>query len=96
MINRERKPNSFVLFKNNQKQEEKHPDYSGTLTDENGKNWRIAGWVLESKNSGIKYLGGKISEFLTKQQIEERANSNGGNTANAVKPKTDDEHDLPF
>tara|TARA_R100001510_G_C7614694_1_gene177234 strand:- start:594 stop:854 length:261 start_codon:yes stop_codon:yes gene_type:complete len=63
----EQKPNSFSLFKNEQKQEEKQPDYSGTMTDASGKQFRISAWVNEAKSTGKKYLGGLISEMQPSQ-----------------------------
>ena len=85
--NRERKVNSFVLFNNEKKTNDKHPDVSGTLTDENGKNWRIAGWKLKAK-SGIEYIGGQVSEFKPMKQVKEEQVAN----ANA----SDNTDDLPF
>lgn len=41
----EQKPNSGSLFKNDKKTTDKHPDYTGTWKDENGKMWSFAAWV---------------------------------------------------
>jgi hypothetical protein len=45
----EAKPNSGSLFKNERKTSDKHPDYTGTWKDENGKEWQFAAWVKEGK-----------------------------------------------
>lgn len=82
MSNYEQKPNSFSLFKNEKKEKENQPDYSGTMTDENGKVFRISAWVNTAKSSGTKYLGGLISEMAPVQ------------TKPVTEPNTSD--DLPF
>jgi len=46
--------NSGVLFRNDRKTEEKHPDYTGTVTIMSEK-WRLAGWIKKSK-AGRSYL----------------------------------------
>lgn len=48
-----------VLFPKNKKAEN-HPDFTGTLTDLDGKEWDIALWKKRSRN-GLDYLNGKIS-----------------------------------
>ena len=60
------KKNSFVLFQN-EKKSEKAPDYRGTLTDENGKEWDIAVWERTSKK-GTPFLSGKVSEPYQKPE----------------------------
>ncbi len=53
--------NKGVLFKNQEKGEgDKKPDYTGKL-NVNGKDYRLAGWLRESK-SGTKFLSIAISE----------------------------------
>lgn len=59
--------NSFVLFLEAEKKTEKSPDYTGTLTDENGKKWRIAAWKRIS-SSGSPFLSGKVSEQMSREQ----------------------------
>ena len=56
--------NSFALFKNDKGDpvNEARPDYTGTVTLEGGKEMRMACWIRESKNSGIKFLSGRLSE----------------------------------
>jgi uncharacterized protein (DUF736 family) len=53
--------NKGVLFRDNDKPEgSKKPDYTGKLNVE-GKDFRIAGWIRESK-SGTKFLSLSLSE----------------------------------
>ena len=62
--------NSFVLFKNDKEGNEKRPDYTGTITLENGEEKRLAAWIREGK-SGQKFMSGKISEPLEKKAAVE-------------------------
>ena len=52
---------SFAMFKNEKGDNEARPDYTGTVTLEDGKEMRMAAWVREAK-SGVKYLSGRLSE----------------------------------
>jgi uncharacterized protein (DUF736 family) len=56
----EQKENSGVLFRNNKKETEKHPDYTGKCLV-NGKEMFISSWINESKN-GTKYMALKFQE----------------------------------
>jgi uncharacterized protein (DUF736 family) len=60
--------NKGVLFKNQEKGEgDKKPDYTGKL-NVNGKDYRLAGWLRESK-SGTKFLSIAISEPKPKSDV---------------------------
>jgi uncharacterized protein (DUF736 family) len=52
--------NSFVLF-SNKGTNPKAPNFTGTFTDLNGKEWEISAWNKTSKN-GNQFLSGKVSE----------------------------------
>lgn len=53
--------NKGVLFRSQDKEEgSKKPDYTGKL-NVNGKDYRLAGWIRESK-SGTKFLSLALSE----------------------------------
>ena len=56
--------NSGAVFKNDRKEQEKQPDYKGSLTV-NGSEYWISAWLNESKN-GQKYMGLKVN--LKEQQ----------------------------
>ncbi len=47
--------NRGTLYRNENKQEDKHPDYSGSL-NVGGKDYWISGWVKESKKDGKKFF----------------------------------------
>lgn len=59
--------NTFILFYETDKKTDKSPDFTGKLTDINGKEWRIAAWHRSSK-TGKEFLSGKVSEFQPKEQ----------------------------
>jgi uncharacterized protein (DUF736 family) len=46
--------NSGVLFRNDKKQSDKHPDFTGTM-DVEGREYWLSSWVNESKD-GRKYF----------------------------------------
>lgn len=56
--------NRFVLFRQQNKQSEKHPDFSGNINI-NGKDFFLDAWLNEDK-SGNKYFSGKIGNEKTK------------------------------
>lgn len=73
--------NSGVLFKNQQKDTDKHPDYTGKI-NVNGKEFRLAAWIKEGKAG--KFMSLKVSEL----------NQNG--SAKKARDFDDIPNDLPF
>ncbi len=63
------KPNTGVLFKNDRKTEDRHPDYTGSVTLEDGLDYYLDAWKNQSKG-GKNYLKIRIG----KQKVQ-------GNTA---------------
>jgi uncharacterized protein (DUF736 family) len=57
--------NTAVIFKNNKKENEKHPDYRGTINVD-GRELEISLWVKEGKAG--KFFSGKISEPYKKME----------------------------
>ena len=82
MSNYTQKPNTGVLFKNNRKEKETHPNTNGTALID-GKTYRISGWTKEK--NGEKY------QSLSFTPVD--APKTEG--APAAAPKNDDD-DLPF
>ena len=62
----EQKPNSGSLFKNDKKETDKHPEYTGTWVDASGKKYRLAAWVKEGKSG--KFFSLSASEFQNKKE----------------------------
>ena len=55
----EQKEGDISIFKNNKKEAEKHPDYTGTALI-NGKKMKVALWIKEGQKG--KFSAGKIQE----------------------------------
>jgi len=65
--------NSGVLFKSRRKNSDKHPDYTGTWTDENGTEHWLSAWINTSKRDGSKFMSLSASP-KDLQQAEENHN----------------------
>lgn len=66
----EMKDNTFALFKNHKKENDKHPDYTGEIMV-NGKKLRLSAWINETK-AGNKYMKGSISEPYNGEKTTKR------------------------
>lgn len=55
----QRKDNNGVLFKNDQKQGDNHPDYKGSAMVDGSDYW-LSAWINVSKN-GQKYMSIKLN-----------------------------------
>ena len=56
----ENNKNSGALFRNDKRETEKHPDYTGNITIE-GKEFYLSAWVNESARTGQKYFAIKAT-----------------------------------
>jgi hypothetical protein len=56
---------SGVLFKNDKKETDKHPDYTGKINVA-GKELRLAAWIRDGKKG--KFMSLKVSEFQQKTE----------------------------
>ena len=56
--------NTVVIFKNNKKEKDTHPEYRGTVNVE-GKEYEISLWVKDGKAG--KFFSGKIQEPFKKE-----------------------------
>ena len=61
---------SGILFRNDRKTSDKHPDYRGEATLE-GKPWRLAGWIKEGRDG--KFLSIAFSEPQQRQAPPQEA-----------------------
>lgn len=64
MSNYQTKENSGFIFKNDRKEKETHPGYTGTINVA-GKDWQISLWVKEGKKG--KYFSASIKEPYQKE-----------------------------
>ena len=74
------KTNTLVIFKNNKRQKDTHPEYTGKINVE-GKEYDISLWVKEGKNG--KFFSGKIQEPYNKE-------------LKSFSEKINDSNDIPF
>ena len=58
----------IIIFKNDRKKADKHPEYVGTLTDESGSESEVALWIKEGKNG--KFFAGTIQDKREKKEYQ--------------------------
>lgn len=75
--------NRGSLFKNTKKEEDRHPDYNGSINVEGTEYWLNA-WIKESKKDGTKFFS---------LSVKEKQDSPRQSSAPTRKTKDDD---LPF
>lgn len=78
--------NKGAIFKNDRKQNERQPDYNGTINVE-GKEYFISCWIKESQ-SGKKFF----STSLTAKEQPQAPQA----APQAAAPQFDNDEDLPF
>jgi hypothetical protein len=59
--------NRWVLFKQDDRPSDRHPEYTGTLNVEGTEYW-INAWVKTSKN-GVKFFSGSIKEKTARKTV---------------------------
>jgi uncharacterized protein (DUF736 family) len=64
--------NAGVLFKNDKKDTEKHPDYTGKINFD-GTDMRLAAWIKEGKNG--KFMSLKVSPLNAPSKPEAKQES---------------------
>ena len=63
-----------ALFKNKRKQKDTHPDYTGTFTDEGGREYWVSAWIKKSK-SGETFMSLSHRPKDEQQQAQGRGES---------------------
>lgn len=81
--------NRGVLFKNDRKEKETHPDYKGSYTDGKGAEFWLLAWLKKDKN-------GKTFMSLSTTAKDEVHNKGMQQARQAVAPSQELEDDLPF
>lgn len=81
------KSNTGLLFENNKKDDDKHPDMRGQVNI-NGKDYSVAAWSRKSKN-GNEYIYLSFGDFQPYEKPQDKASQK-----EADKEETTD--DLPF
>jgi hypothetical protein len=76
--------NKGSLFRNNKKEEDRHPDFNGSINVEGTEYWLNA-WIKESKKDGTKFFS---------LSVKEKQDSPRQSSALTRKSKVDE--DLPF
>lgn len=88
MSDYEQKDNSGVLFKNDKKESDRHPDYKGNIRVAGVDYW-LSSWINTSK-SGQKYMSVSV-------QPKDQAHQQGIDQAKAATaPVEDFKDDVPF
>jgi hypothetical protein len=81
--------NRGVLFKNDRKEKETHPDYKGSYTDANGSEFWLSAWLKKDKN-------GNVFMSLSTTAKDEAHNKGMQQARKAVQPSDDFSNDIPF
>lgn len=56
MTQDDRKPGTGAIFKNERKENEKHPDYRGVIISPKGEEMQVALWLKAAQTTGKKYF----------------------------------------
>lgn len=78
--------NTGVLFKNDRKEKPTHPDYKGSFTDENGKEFWVSAWVKD----------GQKGKFFSMAYTPKEDRPAQTSTIQDAKVVEDDSDELPF
>jgi hypothetical protein len=84
----EKRDNSGVLFKNDKKETEKHPDYKGNIMVDGNEYW-LSAWIKEGKTG--KFMGLAVSPRDAQPPAGKVPYGQGGTTKEGR-----DSEDIPF
>ena len=83
--------NRFVLFKNNKKETDNHPDYTGSITLPDGTEHYLSAWIKDGKSG--KFMSGQIGK--AKDTAKSAANPAPSKPAKAADIDSDSDS-IPF
>jgi len=84
----QKRDNSGVLFKNDKKEQEKHPDYKGSIMVDGNEYW-LSAWIKEGKSG--KFMGLAVSPKDAQPPAGKVPYGQGGTTKEGR-----DLEDIPF
>lgn len=86
----EQRPGNGVLFKNNRKEKDSHPDYTGNALSPDGEYFELSAWIKEGQKG--KFMSISLKPKYAPGQPQQSKSSGGA-------PKgdfSDMDDDLPF
>jgi len=93
------KPNSIMLFENDKKEKDTHPDYTGKMYDAEGTEFFVSCWINQSAK-GNSYLSGSLvnADEARAKWGKEKGNKNAKlpETKSVTKSGEAIDDDLPF
>lgn len=60
--------NTGVLFKNDRKTEDKHPDYTGSFYDDKGGEYFCDAWIKKSSKTGGTFLSFRVKPKQSRKE----------------------------
>lgn len=83
--------NTGTLFKNDKGDNQKRPDYKGSVNVEGREYW-LSAWIKEKRDGSGKFMSLKVEAKEQRQDAHNQAKSNGYQP----QPQSDDNDEIPF
>lgn len=82
--------NQGVLFRNDDKQKDTHPDYRGSV-NVNGTEFWLSAWIKTSQRDGSKFMSLSVRKKDGQEERTKQQQSRSG-----PQRRNDDDSDVPF